>query len=584
MLSSPRAQSGVPAGPNGAEASSELWHPFASFREVLVSEESDYAIAPSTVFVPHPEQLTKQLVQEGRSHFRVDEPERVVNAKSTMSTPRFEMRGQSTDQVTTTPSEGRMAVKNATTLGASLVITTAVGFFVSLYFQARLGPSASGRIAGAEGMAATTLVVLAFGLDNYARKEVAIRPAHAREFVPGTMLVRLLATVPVTALVMAAMSLLGRSREVVVLIALFGLVRFLVQSNELLAGCLHAVGSVRGLSRQNLLTKFAWGIAIVGLLVTGFGVYSVPLGWIVGESLKFIGLARRAGRELQVWSQPRTQEVVPVLRRSVPFLSSSVLTALAMVLDVTMMQFLANDGELGYYRFAQSLLLLVLIVATVMPWVLLPMASKAAGRSKAALGEVMRRSVGSVMAMAIPLCVLLSLNADTLIHTVAPKFAPSIPALRILAITAIGTYLTMVCATFLQAQGRTWVGVRIGVLVVGLDAVLVLVFVPMGWKHFGVGGAGTTAALAILTAELVGTVVVIWYLGPQAWDLTAVRLVRNVVLGTIPVVLFDRFMAAKGFSLIRGVADVLVYVVNLVLLQVIEPAKLRAAFTKMRDA
>jgi O-antigen/teichoic acid export membrane protein len=480
--------------------------------------------------------------------------------------------------------EGRSAVKNATTLGASLVVTTAIGFVVSLFYQVRLEPAASGRVAAAEGMTATTLVVLAFGLDNYARKEVALRPSHAREFVPGAMFARLLATVPVTAIVMAIMSLLGRSREVVVLIALFGLVRFLVQSNELLAACLHAVGSVKGLSKQNLVTKVVWGVAIVAFLLFGAGAYAVPLGWIAGETLKLLGLARRAGNELHVWSQIRHQQVFPVLRRSMPFLSSSVLTSLAMVLDITMMQFLANDRELGYYRFAQSLLLIVLIVATVLPWVLLPMASKAAGRSAADLADVMRRSVGGVMALAIPLCVLLSLNADTIIETARQSYVPSIPALRILAITVIGTYLTMVCATFLQAQGKTWVGVRIGVVIVGIDAVLVLLFVPMGLRRFGEGGAGTTAALAILVAEFIGTALFVWYLGPTAWDRDSLLLVGRVLLGTVPVVLADRILAAKGFSFVRGFADVIMYGLNLTLLGVLDPAKIRSAFAKVRSS
>ena len=483
-------------------------------------------------------------------------------------------------QVDPVGADGRQAVKNATTLGSSLVFTTAIGFAVTLYYQAHLGPAPAGRIAAAEGLAATTLVIMAFGLDNYARKEVALRPDHAKEFVPGTIAARIFATVPFTAMVMAIMALAGRPRQVIILLALFGAVRILVQSNELLAACLHAVGSVRGLSRQNLVTKLVWGVSIIGFLLAGLGAYAIPMGWIVGESLKLAGLARRTGNELQMWSQIQSQNIRPVLRKSVPFLSSSVLTSLAMVLDVTMMQFLTSDAELGYYRFAQSLLLVVLILATVLPWVLLPMASKAVGRSQEEFVDVMRRSIESVMALAIPLCVLLSLNADTVIKTVAPQFVPAIPALRILAITVIGTYLTMVCATLLQASGRTWVGVRIGMFIVGLDAILVLVFVRSGWDRFGEGGAGTTAALAILVAEFVGTTFYVRCLGREAWDRSSVGMVGRVLLTTLPVVLIDRILAAKGFSFVRGVADVVAYGCNLVLLQVIDPAKITAAIKK----
>ncbi len=515
----------------------------------------------------------------GSAHGSVNGVVNGVSLRPGPTTAEPESTQPESEQVRT---EGIAAMRNAITLGSSLVFTTAIGFLINLYYQAHLGPSRAGRVAAAESLAVTSLIVLAFGLDNYPRKEVALRPDHAKEFVPGVLVARLIATVPFTAVLMAVMALVGRPREVIILLALFGGVRFLVHSNELLAACLHAVGSVRGLSRQNLLTKAAWGVAILVFLFTGFGVYSVPMGWIVGESLKLFGLSRRTGRELQIWSQTGDQHIKVVLRRSVPFLSSSVLTALAMVLDLTMMQFLATEDEVGYYRFAQSLLLLVLILATVLPWVLLPMASKAVGRSAEEFTTVMRRSLGSVMALSLPLCVLLCLNADTIINTLAPKFDPSIPALRILALTAIGTYLTLVCATFLQAQGKTWLGVRIGVFIVAFDAVLVLAFVGMGHRVFGAGGAGTAAALAILVAEFTGTALYVKALGRNAWDREALQLVGRVLLATVPVVLADRFMAAKGFSIPRAFADVVVYGLNILLLRVIEPAKLLAVAKRAR--
>ena len=621
----------TPAQPHRQTERPQAWQPFAQFREVVETEVLA-GQAQQAILVPSPATFSSHangsapLVVSARSNTtptnkqtaptwvgtrRIPAVERVSSvapgvSPMTMPSPgtdRFptpipwendgpdcigqrEIRVDEGSPADTQPeqvrTEGMAAMRNALTLGSSLVFTTAIGFLVNLYYQAYLGPARAGRVAAAESLAVTTLIVLAFGLDNYARKEVALRPGHAKEFVPGVLGARLIATVPFTVALMGVMAWIGRPREVIILLALFGAVRFLVHSNELLAGCLHAVGSVRGLSRQNLVTKAVWGTAILGFLFAGFGVYSIPMGWIVGESLKLIGLSRRTGRELKIWSQTRSQAITPVLRRSVPFLSSSVLTALAMVLDVTMMQFLASEEEVGYYRFAQSMLLLVLILATVMPWVLLPMASKAGGRSIQEFTTVMRRSMGSVMALAIPLCVLLCLNADTVITTLTPRFAPSIPALRILAITAIGTYLTMACATFLQAQGRTWVGVRIGVFIVASDALLVITFVGMGHRVLGVGGAGTAAAAAILVAEFTGTALYVGSLGRNAWDHEALLLVGRMILATVPVVLADRFMAAKGFSITRGVADVVLYGLNVLLLRVVEPSQLLAAIRRGR--
>lgn len=472
------------------------------------------------------------------------------------------------------------AIRNAATLGGSLLMTTAIGFAVQLLATTLLGPERAGRVATGEALAGLLLGLLSFGFDMYVRKEVAVRPGHAKEVVPGTLLLRFVATVPVTLLIVAVLRTLGTGGEVIGVFVAFAVGRYLLQSNDVLAACLHAVGDVRGLPMQNLISKLVAAITVLGSIALGVGALSVPLGLVAGEFVKATMLVRRTGRRLALWSQPRQQQVIPVLRKSVPYLTTIIVISFAMFVDVTLLSFLVPDAEVGYYRFSQQLTQVAFVVGTVVPWVVLPMASRAAAESRRALSEVMCRSMELVLVCAIPIAVLLALHADTLLGIVdslgKSSYTPSTNSLRILAISVIATYVSTLANSLLQADGRLWVGVRSGVTMIVIDIILVLATARFGYNRWGAGGAGVAAAGSILIAETVGMLILVFALGPRAWDASSLATLKRLLLTMVPLFLTDIVLRRLGCNdILRAFIDLAVLAANVALLRVVDVPRVR---------
>ena len=80
-------------------------------------------------------------------------------------------------------SDAANAIGNAVTLGFSLSGTLLIGFAVLLVVPRWLGPERWGAVRGAEATMSLLLSFIAFGFDTYIRKEVAVRPDHARELL-----------------------------------------------------------------------------------------------------------------------------------------------------------------------------------------------------------------------------------------------------------------------------------------------------------------------------------------------------------------------------------------------------------------
>jgi O-antigen/teichoic acid export membrane protein len=469
------------------------------------------------------------------------------------------------------------ALQTASSLGSSLLITAAIGFILQIFASKMLGPTETGRVGYAEGVSAICLGLLSLGFDTYVRKEVAVRPSHAKEFVPGAIFVRAILSIPVAILVAVLLPVFGKPAKVVAIFLVFALAKFVMQTNEMLAACLHAIGRVKGIATQNLISKLFGAITLLGLIAANRGGISLPIGLFVGEAVKLVYLAKRTGAELGVWSRIRDQEIRPVLRRSVPFISTVLITSFTMFLDVTLLGFLVSDDEVGYYRFGQQLVMIAYVVGTVLPWVVLPLASRAAAQSKVMFEGVARKSIEAAMILSAPLALMVFLHADTIVHLAERKYAPTVGSLRVISVMIPVTYLASLGSTLLQAQGRMWIIVRVGIGVAILDGFLVFSTARWGLSHFGKGGAGIAAAYSMLVAEGLGTLVLLHSLGRHLWNREIFMSLARTLGVLLPVVLIEFVLRRAGVpGILRIVLEGLVMLANGFLLRVVDSAMIKS--------
>lgn len=480
-------------------------------------------------------------------------------------------------------SDAANALSSAVTLGFSLSGTLLIGFAVLLIVPRWLGPDRWGAVRGAEATMSLLLSLVAFGFDTYIRKEVAVRPDHAREFLPSVIAFRLITSAVAVGAALAILAGLGKPRLELALALLFGISRFLIQTGELFAACLHAVGAVSGIRRVTLPTKVLWAVLVLGGLSAGIGPVAVPAGWVVAEGIKTVALGVLARRSLRLRVRPTEGAFAPVLRASVPYSAGIIVAGGAMFLDVTIMRFLVGKTEVGYYGASQNLASLAFAVGPLIPWVLMPLASRAATRSTRELYALARRAFEFAIIFGIPSAVLLALNADVVVSLQGDQFRPSVASLRLLALVLALTYFITMASVFLQSLGRAWVGVRVAVVGVVLNAALNLAFQRSGVGWFGPGGAGVVAGFAAAANEVFVTGAMLILLGRRAWDDGTYATLVRVLFASIPVVIVDRILSNYGFSWLRLLADVCVYAVNLLLLKAFDMGALRAQITSYRS-
>jgi O-antigen/teichoic acid export membrane protein len=445
--------------------------------------------------------------------------------------------------------ELQLAFWNAVKLCASLLATWAVALAIRFVLPRQLGPEQYGTYSFAAAFAASAFVLTTLGTETYVQKEVALRPAHASDFMGGILAVRLAISAVLFAGIALALHLTGRPQPIRQAVYLFAVGQLLLACNSTLSALLHARGTVDGAAATNVVAKLLWGALTLLALTTGLGLAALAASFAIAEGVKTCALFALCRKHLCLRLRFDPRVTVRVVVSSLPFFVTTLATTLFTRIADTLLGFLANDREVGWYGLASNLAQIAELLAPLMGAVLLPLFSRIAARSDAELRDVMRRTLEIILLFSISGSIALGLSADVCVALIGgPEYGPSVLPLRLLAPVFLLTYVGMVCADYLYLYGRSWTVTLIclGGLVVNatLNAALVR---PM-LAAFGPGSAGIAAALATLATETFTCVALGVAVGRQLLDRRVISTAAKLLTACAAAVAVDRCCRSLGPS------------------------------------
>lgn len=463
-----------------------------------------------------------------------------------------------------------VAIRSAAVLGGSLLLTWSVALLVRLFLPRRLGPDLFGAYNFADGVALTAFAFLSLGLETYIQKEIAVRPEHASEFFGGITLVRSMIAGLAFGAIALVLGLKGSTSDVWASAMVFGLGQALFQTGTSLSSMLQASRRVGGLAVVNVLSKVLWG---AGTAVALFAHASLP--WLaaqmaLSEAVRVVLLFRLARQHIALELRLDRKGTMKALKESLPFYANAIALIIYAKIDVSIMAFLASEHEIGLYGAAANFSSLAMLIAPLIGWVLMPLFSRAGARSEEELRELLRRSLGGVLSLAVPISLFMGLGAELWVKIAfRSAYAASAPALAILSPIFILTYLAMLQATYLSLRGRGWTVTVVSLIGMCVNPIANLLLVPPCMRAYGEGGAGIGASIAMIVTEAVTVGAFYVRVGRIAFDAKNLRTIGLSILAALVAVAVDRavrtldaFAAFRAFDAsgaLRLVGDGVVY-------------------------
>lgn len=443
--------------------------------------------------------------------------------------------------------ETARAVHNAAVLGVALAGTWTIAVAIRLMLPRLLGPKVFGTLYFAEYFAATFFVLISLGVDNYIRKEIATRPAHASDFFGGLIAIRLAGGLVLVGAIAMVLTMLGRRGLAFELAIVFGAAQILVMTNLSWASLLQAVGEVRGLARLNVAAKIVWGAGIGGGLLVGLPVIVVPVSLFCAEALKTVGLAVLSRRHLGLKLNVDLRATFAVVVASLPWFVSGLARTVYDKVDVSMLAIMASDTEAGWYGAASTITNVCLLMLPLMVAVVLPSSSKAAAISEGELERFLDGTMRVTMTIAIPLALVFGLGADHWVVLLFGRpFAPAAMALKVLSAAFVFTYVATLASVHLYQLDRAWSVAWTSLAALAFNPAANAVLIPFGARHAGLGGAGQGAATASLCTEILAVLLMHFASGSHSIVRRGAPMLLRFLLAAVSVVLLDRLLVPIG--------------------------------------
>ena len=413
-----------------------------------------------------------------------------------------------------------LAIKNAFTLGGALMATGVIALAMRVFVLPRaLGPEQFGTLSWADAFTTTLFVLLGLGMEQYIRKEVAVRPAIASEFYGGAFLVRVVMTLGLLTTIGAILHFTHRSADVSATVFLYALTQFAVTANGTLGAMLHAKGRVRGMSALSIATKVVWAVGLLWAIAASAGLWAYGASYLASEAIEVVVLTGLARKHLGLAFRVDMAATKRMLLSSLPYYVAAIATIAYGKLDVTLLEFTVGSKEVGLYGAASQLANLTLLITPIIGWVLVPMLARAVHRSREELYEHVCRSMELILTIAIPASLLINLGAEVWIHIAfGAAYSAAATTLRVQSTMFVLTYVAIIYATTLVMLERAWTLTWISVGGLVVNAGLNLLFVRYSVALLGEGGGGTGCAAAMLGTEIFVTACMAVAIGRGAFD------------------------------------------------------------------
>ncbi len=439
------------------------------------------------------------------------------------------------------------SLANALKLGSSLLGTWAVALVIRMLLPRFLGPAAFGALQFADAFSIIAMVTTWLGVEMYIRKEIPVRPQHASDFLGGTMLTGAGIGVVVLALVLPALSAGGKSPDVLLLVAILCGAQLLANQSNTLAAVLHSTSKVDGLAALNIGAKLAWGGGIAMSFWLGFGVRGVAVSMLASELLRFLCLLQMTRAQTGLVLRVDRAATQSALVASAPYYVLGVAQTIYARVDVSILSFLANDTEVGWYGAASTIAGMSMLLSPLIAWVILPLLQRAAARSPEELATVSRRGLELVLVVAFPVTLAFFVSAPIIVPLAfGAAYEVASHALRILAPTFVLTYAAIVCGLLLVRMDRGWAATGISIASMILAPILNLLIVPVFQRAFGPGGAGMGAATCLSLTELFAAAALMIAVGGDIIDRRTITVIGKTLAISLAVVALDYALLPIG--------------------------------------
>ena len=424
-------------------------------------------------------------------------------------------------------------VRNWSVLAGAQVVSSLIAMVFLVLVSRTLGEVEFGRLYLALTLTAIVGVVVDFGLSQVVTRSVARDRALARPYFRRAALIVGALGAGLYLLLVGTALALGYTTEVVSLVLILGLLMVVEAFSQLLGALFqaHEQMLVPAIARVggNVITL----ALVVPLLFRGHGAATVAAVIVVAAAAR-VGFQAIAARRLSGFGlpAPAAPSLRSLLRAGIPFLTANGFALFVARVDVLILGQLAGAAAVGWYGAASRLVEAFYFLPVLLTTATFPVLSRLWSEDKNEFHATVRKTLDLLIVLIVPLSVTFFILAESIVGSLftLESYGPSVPLLRIQAVSLVLIFVDYLLTCILLATGRerTWIAI-LGVACL-VNPALNFVLIPLTSAAYANGAIG--AALATLLTEIFILICALRVVAAGTFDAGTVRVaVRAAGLG-----------------------------------------------------
>ncbi len=343
------------------------------------------------------------------------------------------------------------------------------------------------------------------GLSPVLTREVAKSKDKAQAYLQSVLTTKLVTSSLAYLLMVGAIYLLGYPGDIRILILVAGLVMILDSIHLTYYAVLRSLQDVRweaiGMFGSQILTM------ILGLYAVNFGLPIVYLIWafVFSSSVNVIYIAIVTAQKYQIGYRPRYDKVLikKALVMAFPFALAGVFARVYSSLDTVLLERLVSDHEAGIYSVPYKIVFAFQFIPMALIASVYPKMSEYYACNKQKLSDLFAQSMRYLLVIALPIAVGVALVSGDVIQLLyGEEYEASVVPLQLLIVSVVFSFVSFPVGSVLNACNRQHIQTAIMGIVMVINAVLNLLFIP----KYGAVAAASSATISYAVLFIAGLI------------------------------------------------------------------------------
>lgn len=387
--------------------------------------------------------------------------------------------------------------KNTSILLAGEMISKVISLVLTLAVTRILGVEEFGRFSFALGFAALFIIIADLGINNYLRREIAIKEKQMNSFVVNSFLAKGTLSIFTLIATITGAYLLNYDPQTIFLIFIAITTLIIESMTGIMQSAFVAVEKIKYTTIIRILRVIVRTVITLIFLYLGYKAKEVLLAFLLAQGFSFIlHLIYYELKIQRIHIKLSKSKAWNIVKKGLPFGIATVFITIYFKIDITMLSKMQGEVAVGIYSAAYTLLETLYYLPIALSTALLPSAAKLYKTNKKKLKHICEQASRFLFVISIPLAFGATLLAEKVILLVyGQEYIQSAAALKVLIWTVIPSFYTYILGLVLVSSNNEKAGMYITGFAALINIVINYYLIPL----YSFNGA----AIATIITEVV---------------------------------------------------------------------------------